>query len=243
MKKPFVSSTDMKGFIVTRLIVMTSILMFAPGSLIAEDKFSMTKSLEEYIREARAAQPPLQSSEGSLYSPANINAELFTDIKARRVNDIVTVRILESTEAQSAADAQTSRSSSVGLGVPNLFGIENRTGLPMDNLLNSNSDIQFNGAGSTNRSGSVDALLSARVKEVLPNGDMVIEGVKEIKVNNERQMLRLFGVVRSKDIGPGNVVFSTSIANMLVQVDGKGILSDTINRGWLLGILSKAWPF
>ena len=72
---------------------------------------------------------------------------------------------------------------------------------------------------------------------------MVIEGVKEIKVNNERQMLRLFGVVRPKDIGPGNVVLSTAVANMLVQVDGKGILSDNIKRGWLIGILTKAWPF
>jgi flagellar L-ring protein precursor FlgH len=209
----------------------------------AEDRLSMSKSLEEYIREARAAQPQLQTSEGSLYSVSAINAELFTDIKARRVNDIVTIRILESTQAQSAADAQTSKSSSVNLGVPNLFGLENHTGLPMDNLLTTNTDTKFQGNGSTNRSGSVDAFLSARVKEVLPNGDLVIEGVKEIKVNNERQLLRLFGVVRSRDIGPGNVVLSNAIANMLVQVDGKGVLSDTIKQGWLLGIVNKFWPF
>jgi flagellar L-ring protein precursor FlgH len=172
-----------------------------------------------------------------------INAELFTDIKARRVNDILTIRILESTEAQSAANAQTNRSSSVSLGLPNFFGLENHTNVPMDQLLTANSDIKFKGDGSTNRSGSVDAFLSARVKEVLPNGDLVIEGVKEIKVNNERQMLRLFGVVRSRDIGPGNVVLSNAIANMLVQVDGKGILSDNITKGWLLGIISRVWPF
>jgi flagellar L-ring protein FlgH len=153
------------------------------------------------------------------------------------------VRILESTQAQSAADAQTNRSSSVALSVPNLFSVENHTNVLNNNLLTANSDTKFKGDGSTNRSGSVDALLSARVKEVLPNGDMVIEGVKEIKVNNERQMLRLFGVVRPKDIGPGNVVLSTAVANMLVQVDGKGILSDNIKRGWLIGILTKAWPF
>jgi flagellar L-ring protein precursor FlgH len=209
----------------------------------AEDKFSTSKSLEEYIREARAARPQLQTSEGSLYSVSAINAELFTDIKARRVNDILTIRILESTEAQSAANAQTNRSSSVSLGLPNFFGLENHTNVPMDQLLTANSDIKFKGDGSTNRSGSVDAFLSARVKEVLPNGDLVIEGVKEIKVNNERQMLRLFGVVRSRDIGPGNVVLSNAIANMLVQVDGKGILSDNITKGWLLGIISRVWPF
>ena len=219
------------------------VFAFTSITLVAEDRFDMSKSLEEYIREARAAQPQLQTSAGSLYSTSAINAELFTDIKAHRVNDILTIRILESTQAQSAADAQTSRSSSTNLGVPNLFGLENHTGLPMDNLLTANSDIKFQGNGSTNRSGSVDAFLSARVKEVLPNGDLVIEGVKEIKVNNERQMLRLFGVVRSRDVGPGNVVLSTAIANMLVQVDGKGVLSDSIRQGWLLGIISKFWPF
>jgi len=211
--------------------------------LMAEDKFSTTKSLEEYIREARASQPQLQTSEGSLYSVAAINAELFTDIKGRRVNDILTIRILESTEAQSAANAQTNRSSSVALGVPNLFGLEDHTSLPMDNLLKANSDIKFKGDGSTNRSGSVDAFLSARVKEVLPNGDLVIEGVKEVKINNERQMVRLFGVVRSRDIGPSNIVLSNAIANMLVQIDGRGVLSDNIKRGWLLGVISRAWPF
>ena len=230
-------------FIVTRRLAVTLLLLFATGNLLAEDKFNMTKSLEDYVREAKAAQPPLQTSEGSLYSPASANSELFTDIKARRVNDIVTVRILENTEAQSAADAQTNRSSSIGLGIPNLFSAENHTALNWDSLLSANTNTQFKGSGSTNRSGSVDAFLPARVKEVLPNGDMVIEGVKEIKVNNERQMLRMFGVVRPKDIGPGNVVFSTSVANMLVQVDGKGVLSDTIKRGWLLGIFSRAWPF
>jgi flagellar P-ring protein precursor FlgI len=147
------------------------------GNAYAEDKFNMTQSLEEYIRQARASQIPLQTSEGSLYSRSGINSELFTDIKAKRVNDIVTIRILESTQAQSAADAQTNRSSSVSLGIQNLFGAENHTSV-LQNMLTANSDLQFQGEGSTNRSGSVDALLSARVREVLPNGDMVIEGVK-----------------------------------------------------------------
>jgi len=228
---------------VKRLLSLSLLLALSSATLKAEDRFDMSKSLEEYIRDARAAQPQLQTSEGSLYSGSAINAELFTDIKARHVNDILTIRILESTQAESAANAQTKRSSSVNLGVPHLFGVENRTSLPMDTLLTANTDMSFQGDGSTNRSGSVNAFLSARVKEVLPNGDLVIEGVKEIKVNNERQMLRLFGVVRSRDVGPANVVLSTAIANMMVQVDGKGLLSDNIKRGWLLGILNRAWPF
>ncbi|HEX4998911.1 MAG TPA: flagellar basal body L-ring protein FlgH [Terriglobia bacterium] len=226
-----------------KLIPLLFLVAYADTVLLGEEnRLNMAKSLEEYIREARAAQSPLQTSGGSLYSGAAVNAELFTDIKARRVNDIVTIRILESTEAQSAADAQTNRSSSFSVGFPKMAGLENHVG-SLDNLFAGKSSANFKGDGSTNRSGSVDALLSARVKEVLPNGDMVIEGVKEIKVNNERQLLRLFGVVRSKDIGPGNVVYSTAIANMFVQIDGHGVLSDNIKRGWLMDIISKAWPF
>jgi flagellar L-ring protein precursor FlgH len=226
-----------------RQLTFALMFSFLPWTLFAGQKFSMTQSLEEYIGAARATAVPLQTSQGSLYSDGGINSDLFADRKARRVNDIVTIRILESTAAESAANAQTSRSSSLALGVPNLFGLENHTGLPLKNLATANGDMQFKGDGSTGRSGTVTALLSARVKEVLPNGDMVVEGVKEVKVNNERQMLRLFGVVRSKDIGPNNVVFSTSIANMLVQVDGKGVLSDSLRQGWLLGMITKIWPF
>ena len=103
--------------------------------------------------------------------------------------------------------------------------------------------MAFKGDGTTKRTGVVSAYLSARVKDVLPNGDMVIEGIKEIKVNNERQLLMLFGVVRAKDIGPNNVVSSTVIANMLVQIDGKGILSDNLKPGWLYRAITKIWPF
>src|SRR5205085_12679559 len=101
----------------------------------------------------------------------------------------------------------------------------------------------FKGDGSTQRSGSVSTTLSGRVTDVLPNGNMVIEAVKEVKVNNERQVLRLFGVVRSLDIGPNNLVNSAAISNLLLQVDGKGVLSDNIKQAWLFRILTKMWPF
>jgi flagellar L-ring protein precursor FlgH len=237
----------MKADVMKRTVITLLVLFMLPSvseRIDAADKFSMVQSLDDYIRAARANQPPLQTTQGSLYSDMGIDSDLFSDLKARRINDIVTIRIQENTQAQSAADAQTNRKSSVALQTPNLFGIENNnTTIAGGKLVTANTDMQFKGDGSTNRSGSVEAFLSARVREVLPNGDMVIEGVKEVKVNNERQMLRLFGVVRPRDVRPDNVVFSTAIANMLVQVDGKGILSDNLKPGWLFNILTKVWPF
>jgi len=220
-------------------------LLSAPGTMPAKEKPNpVAQSLEEYIREARASQSPLQTSEGSLYIDAGLNSQLFTDLKARRVNDIVTIRVLESTVAESTADSQTNHKSSTAMSINNFFGLENYTGnVPLAKAINTNSDMQFKGDGTTKRSGSVSAFMAARVKEVLPNGDLVIEGIKEVKVNNEQQMLRIFGVVRPRDIGPDNVVVSAAIANMMVQIDGRGILSDSIKPGWLFRILTKVWPF
>jgi len=225
--------------------ILLLVALFVTGTVLAKEKPNpVAKSLEEYIREAKSSQSPLQTSEGSLYIDAGLNSQLFTDLKARRVNDIVTIRVLESTVAESTADSQTNRKASTALSTPNFFGVENHNpNIPLSKLVTTNSDMQFKGDGTTKRSGSVSAFMAARVKEVLPNGDLVIEGIKEVKVNNERQMLRLFGVVRPRDIGPDNVVVSAAIANMMVQIDGRGILSDSIKPGWLFRILTKVWPF
>jgi flagellar L-ring protein FlgH len=222
------------------------VLCLAVVPALAEKKnnSAVAKSLEEYIRQARASQPPLQTAEGSLYSDAGLASSLFTDLKARRVNDILTVRVLENTTASSGADTNATRKSSKSLAIPNLFGVENHTGgVPLANLVSANSNSAFAGEGATNRQGSLSALLSARVREVLPNGDLVIEGIKELKVNNERQTLTLIGVVRTRDIAPNNVVSSTAIANMQIQLDGKGVVSDHLNPGWLYRVLTKVWPF
>lgn len=229
-----------------RTFVTCWVLCVVSTPALAEKKDStvVAKRLEEYVRQARASQPPLQTAEGSLYSDAGLNSYLCTDLKARRVNDILTIRVLENTTASSGADTNATRKSSTNLAIPNFFGLENHTGsVPMANLVSATSDSAFAGEGATNRQGRLSALLSGRVREVLPNGDLVIEGIKELKVNSERQTLTLFGVVRTRDIAPNNVVPSTAIANMQVQLDGKGVVSDHLNPGWLYRVLTKVWPF
>ncbi len=218
---------------------------YSPGAFSAKNKPSpVAVNLEEYIRQAKVSQPPLQTKEGSLYTDTGYNSDLFRDVKARHTNDIVTIRVIEKTVAESSADSATNHKSSAALGAPNLFGLEgNNPNFPFAKVVTASSDMTFKGDGATSRSGTVSAYISARVRDVLPNGDLVIEGIKEIKVNNERQILSILGVVRSKDVGPDNVVLSTSIANMLVQIDGKGIVSDNLNPGWLYKILTKIWPF
>jgi flagellar L-ring protein precursor FlgH len=82
-------------------------------------------------------------------------------------------------------------------------------------------------------------VLSARVAEVLPNGDLALEGVREIEINGDRQIVVLTGVVRTVDIGPGNVVPSTAIGQMRIRYFGRGLMKDNLQPGVLVRILNK----
>jgi flagellar L-ring protein precursor FlgH len=81
--------------------------------------------------------------------------------------------------------------------------------------------------------------MTARVTEVLPNGDLVLEGVREIDINGDRQMIVLTGVVRQADIGPGNVVPSTAVGQMRIRYFGRGLIKDNLSPGWLVRVFNK----
>jgi flagellar L-ring protein FlgH len=126
---------------------------------------------------------------------------LFGDQRAKHVGDIVTVRIVEQSEASEKATTDTTRESEVKAGVSNLFGLEVHPNGPwknLSNLVGANSKNDFSGAGATTRAGSLSATIAARVMEVLPNGNLAIEGKREIYVNNEKKEILLQGIVRPR---------------------------------------------
>jgi flagellar L-ring protein FlgH len=166
---------------------------------------------------------------------------LTFDKRARRVNDLVTIRIVESISASGTADANLAKDSSTHLGLPNFFGAENKLPSSMDpsNLINSNSNTKFVGGGATNRAGELTAVMTARVAEVLPNGDLVLEGAREIAINGDRQMIVLTGVVRTSDILPNNTVLSTQIGQFSVRYFGNGLIKDSLKPGFLVRFLNK----
>jgi flagellar L-ring protein precursor FlgH len=85
----------------------------------------------------------------------------------------------------------------------------------------------------------LSAALTARVVEVLPNGDLALEGVREIDINGDRQIIVLTGVVRKADVGPGNVVPSTAVGQMRIRYFGRGLIKDNLQPGWLVRVLNK----
>jgi flagellar L-ring protein precursor FlgH len=169
---------------------------------------------------------------------------LFVDQKARGIGDLVTVSIVEVASATKEATTQTGRSSSISGGVDAFFGLEKLIP-PGANPTKVGGSLSnnFDGSGKTVRSGKVTATVTAVVTQVLPNGNLVIEGSREITVNNERELIVLSGVVRPKDISPGNVVLSTALGHAQIAYYGSGIIAEKQRPGWLARVLDTVWPF
>lgn len=199
-------------------------------------------------------QRPEVKNEGSLWARG---ASLFEDKKARRVNDLVTIIINESTAAQKKASSASARDSSSDYGLTNFFGMNNDfniQNLPLlngfyrgENIFSPNvsgsARSNFKGDGNTSRTGTITGTITAKVVEVLPNGNLVLESRKEIIVNNEKEILVFRGIVRPDDIAPNNTVLSQYVADAQIFLVGEGTIGDKQSQGWLVRFLDKIWPF
>src|SRR6187455_1590496 len=102
-------------------------------------------------------------------------------------------------------------------------------------------NTQFDGAGGTTRTTDLTAMVTARVSEVLPNGDLVVEGIREVEINGDRTLVVLTGVVRQADIQPGNVVLSPQVGQLRIRSLSQGLIKDSLEPGWLVRILNKVF--
>src|SRR5205085_10586344 len=105
------------------------------------------------------------------------------------------------------------------------------------------TEQQFTGAGAVQRQGQVLATVPLRVRQILPSGDLFVEGTKVVMVGNEEKHIYLSGIVRRIDIAEDNTVPSSRIADAEIEYTGRGDVSDTQRRGWLSRAASKLWPF
>ena len=194
---------------------------------------------------------PPKPEEGSLWSEMS-EVGLFQDMKARKVGDIVTVRIIEDPEAALNANTKTSRTSSVDAAKLKFLGYmkalaEKNSRLAQDpgtdNLISASLSTAFDGKGTSDRDGHVKAYITAVVEKVLFNGNLYISGQREIRVNNETQYITLSGVVRPKDITSSNEVSSTYVADARITYSGNGPVADKQKPGWLGRVLDYVWPF
>lgn len=187
-------------------------------------------------------------SNGSLW-PGEQHS-LYADHKARIVGDIVTVTIAEQASASKEASTDTDRTTSMTAAIPHLFGLENAVKLTEDNpnidltnLVEASFANKFAGSGKTVRKEDLVASLTAQVVQVYPNGNLKIRGGKEVRVNNEIQVIYMTGIIRPVDILANNTVDSKNVLNARISYTGKGALSDKQRPGWLMRTLDNIWPF
>lgn len=190
----------------------------------------------------------LESARRTAAKPANgpsIDwiASLGLDRRARNINDLVTIRVIESIEGAGTADSALDKNSKAAAGVSQMFGTEKFLPSSIDptNLVAGASGTEFKGSGVTTRSGTLSATLTARVLEVLPNGDLVLEGAREIEINGDRQMVVLTGVARPSDVSDENVVLSPAIGQLRIRYFGRGLMKDNLKPGWLVRALNKVF--
>ncbi len=199
-------------------------------------------ALENFVREAKASAPAVPAADGSLWVAASPRSDLFSDFKARFVNDVVTIRVVETTQADVSADNKNSKNSTASNQIDAFFGLEKKI-KELPNLVSAKGSSSFEGKGSTTRATTLQTTLTARVIDVLPNGNLVVEGMREVRVNNENQTVFLTGIVRPEDINRANVVPSSAVAQMVVRVHGRGAVSQPLKPGWLYQILNGILPF
>jgi flagellar L-ring protein FlgH len=214
-----VDSRCFKRFVAAALVIAVPAVTFA-----GEQTKNYDEMWNRYLNAARqipATAPPLWI------------ADLTSDPTARRANDLVTVRVLESLSAVGNADSNVAKNSNASVSMPG------KQGEIFSKLLPTSSETKFNGSGGTSRTTELSAVLTARVVEVLPNGDLVVEGVREIDVNGDRLLVVLSGVVRAIDILPGNVIPSTRIGQLRIRSLSQGLIKDSLSPGWLIRVLNK----
>lgn len=230
----------MKQLVQCLLFVASTVLL--SGCFGGKARVSDPTDLRSYVESAHRPRPEVSAAEGSLYVSNGYHSDLFRDPKARYIDDMLTILVVETTQAAASADAKNSRATAASLGFNNLFGAEKKIA-ELPNLVAGKSSSSFEGKGSTSRATVLETSLTARVIDVLPNGYLVVEGMREVRVNNESQNVYLTGVVRPEDINPNNTVLSSSVAQMSVRVQGKGVVSQPIKPGWLYKILIGIMPF
>lgn len=171
---------------------------------------------------------------------------LFTDLKAARVGDIVTIVVQESSSSNRQAETQLQKEASTGASgafsgsfdLNDLFpGIKGN--VEGSGQFSLKADNAHKGGGSISRTDRVTARIPARVMKVLENGYLLIEGKRAIAVNDETQLLTISGIIRPEDISPDNTISSAQIADAEITLQGKGVIADKQRPG----ILTRIFDF
>lgn len=193
----------------------------------------------DYRPTLAAPPPPAPVANGAIFQVENGYAPLTSGNRASMVGDIVTIVLVERTQAVKSNSAKTDREGSFGLTPP-------ATG-PFSVFDPSDARFQgeqsFSGAGQASQSNALSGEITLTVAEVYPNGTMLVRGEKLVTLNRGDEYIRLSGLVRPQDIGPDNRIASTRVADARITYSGSGEIARASRQGWLQRFFSTVSPF
>jgi flagellar L-ring protein FlgH len=184
------------------------------------------KARAEYVArmQQQTAPPPAGVPLGSLWVPNGAMTNLQADYKASRLNDLVTIVVVQRTTAQATGNVGSQRDFNTQSGISGIAGHISTSGIT--NLLTAQSSTKLKGAGSTDASTTMNTNLAGQVIAVLPNGNLVVEAQRAVAINNQKETMLVRGVLRPGDVGPDNTALSTALSSLEVELKGKGVVSD-----------------
>lgn len=181
-------------------------------------------------------------SAGSLFVANNV--DMVSDLRAHKVGDLITVEVVENAQATKTNDTKAERNSEFDAGITNLLGYQGD--LTKDGstpAITASFQNTSDAKAELTRKDTMTASIGCLVIEVLPGGNMLIQGSREVYVNGENQQITLQGIVRPSDVSAYNSVQSTQLANAKIYYSGRGILTDKQSPGWLARLMDHIWPF
>lgn len=197
--------------------------------------------------------PPVQRTPGAIYQQGYA-LSLFEDPRARQVGDLLTIKLVEKTDASKEAETTIDRANETTVANPTLLGSAPQFGVPgafplvntATNSLETNlsSNSEFDGAGRSVQSNSLTGDITVTVSKVLSNGNLVVQGEKLLTLNQGHEHIRFSGIVRPTDISSDNTVLSNQVGNARIIYAGQGVVADSNVMGWLSRFfLSIFFPF
>lgn len=219
--------------ITSLLSVFVALTLSGCGGM--QEKLSRINEPPPQTRSAAATMPmpepvPDVRMANSLWSTNRTT--FFKDQRARTVGDILTVLVTIADKAELDNETKNSRQATTGAGVDNFLGYESYAGKvlpgPFDpaNLIGASSDSAQHGKGEVDREEKINVKLAAVVQQILPNGNMVVKGTQEVRVNFENRVLTLAGVIRPEDITIDNTIGYEKVAEARISYGGRGQQTD-----------------
>jgi flagellar L-ring protein precursor FlgH len=222
-------------------IMRHTLALLLASSLLASPAFAGKKKEHlDYAPTYSEAYPETTPSNGGIFQAANGYAPLTSGARASMVGDIITIQLVESTQASKSNAANMGRDGSIGLTPPSTGPL---SGLIKSTDVASSGTQTFKGTGAASQSNSLNGEITVTVAKLFPNGNMLVRGQKALTLNRGDEFIQIAGIIRPADISNDNKVLSTRVADARITYSGKGEIARASRQGWLQRFFSMLSPF